>query len=149
MVVLLIFLLLIGVSSLLCFYAIRTSRNSTEQLTQSLRELRLQKMRMQVSEIQEGIEIWLMSLGLPQLARQKQRQEAARQLSIVLTERLLGWPSLRQTSREDHKSTLGHEDLQAQSGNKARTLKQGQRLKMPKSVKAVNSYAISSNYIII
>jgi len=45
--------------------------------------------------IEEGLLFWLKMLELPQLAEQTKLQEAARQLRIVLVERLMHGPRVR------------------------------------------------------
>lgn len=45
--------------------------------------------------IEEGLQDWLKMLKLPQFEEEKQLQEAARQLRIVLVERLMRGPKVR------------------------------------------------------
>ena len=45
--------------------------------------------------IEEDLQEWLTTLGLPALAEQKQLIAAARQLRIVLVERLMNGPKVR------------------------------------------------------
>ncbi|MDO9102489.1 MAG: hypothetical protein Q8K74_12745 [Candidatus Nitrotoga sp.] len=45
--------------------------------------------------IEEGLRGWLVALGLPQLEEETRLTEAARQLRIVLVERLMNGPRVR------------------------------------------------------
>jgi len=47
-----------------------------------------------IAAIEEGLRDWLTMLKLPQLEEEKQLQAAARQLRIVLVERLMRGPSV-------------------------------------------------------
>jgi hypothetical protein len=127
--IVLIVLLLMLVGVIATFYAIRINRSSEEQWEKWWKEQREERTRRKTEEVQEGIETWLLSLRSPQLARQKQRKESARQLSIVLIEKLLEMPSLHQISTEDRKPKQSNLGLNERLGNKAISQKRGQPLR--------------------
>ena len=63
----------------------QSSRQQQEQWEQKQKER--DKARLEV--IEEDLREWLKTLGLPQLEEEKKLQEAARQLSIVLFDRIM------------------------------------------------------------
>ena len=102
MEILLSVLLLFVLSCALLLRAIGWRQKRAEQGRQ---ETQAQLWRQQHIDWVEGLDLslesWLAALKLPALEEQTQRQEAARQLSTVLIERLLGKSCLRQISTVD------------------------------------------------
>lgn len=108
-------------------FSIRIDKNSTERWMQQMQEHRETEARKQSLEIQAGIAAWLMGLGLPRVATQRQAQEAARQLSIVLIEKLTRRPSFLQHPTAHLKTTKLPQHSPKQSGSKAMSQRQTQQ----------------------
>ena len=72
-------------------------RDSAQQAKQEVwweRE-RIERDKRRVEAIEDGLAAWIDLLELPQLAEQTKRQEAVRQLRIVLVEQLMRGPKIR------------------------------------------------------
>ena len=82
------------------------------------KEQKRQSQTKQATALQNDIANWLMALELPQLAEERRRNEVARQLCIVLIERLVVQPFLGLTCTEVLQPTPAHADLQVHSDNK-------------------------------
>lgn len=102
-------LLLLALACALLSYAIYKRQKKAALARQ---ELQAQRWRQQHIDWFEGLdsaaESWLAALKLLALEEQTQRQEAARQLSTVLIEQLLGKSYLRQICTVDSQPTQGY-----------------------------------------
>ena len=78
-----------------------------------------------------ALESWLAALKLPALEEQTQKQEAARQLSTVLIEQLLGRSSLRRICMEDSQPTQGYVGSVQPSDSTATSQTTGQLTRQP------------------
>ena len=84
-------LAVLGLFAWLIYKEAKQSHQTKLELEQRQQE----RDKAKIAKIEEGLLDWLTMLELPQLAEQKKRQEAARQLRIVLVEKLLNGPSFR------------------------------------------------------
>lgn len=75
-------------------YLYKEDRKQDMRLKELRKILQVQTLG-RIEAIEVGLEEWLEMLKLPQLAEKKKRQEAARQLRIVLVEQLMNGPKVR------------------------------------------------------
>ena len=86
---------ILGVLALLFVWLIfRAHRTRTKQEAQQA-EARQQRDIAKCQAIEEDLRAWLMMLRLPVFEEQRQLEVAARQLRIVLVERLMNGPRIR------------------------------------------------------
>ena len=79
------FLPCVGLCAWWIYKEMQSSRQQQEQWEQKQKE----RDRARLEVIEEDLREWLKMLGLPQLEEEKKLQEAARQLSIVLFDRIM------------------------------------------------------------
>ena len=88
------FLLLGALAALFVWLIFRERRTRAKQEAQRAEE-RQQRDTAKCRAIEEDLRAWLMMLRLPALEEQTRLEEAARQLRIVLVERLVSGPKVR------------------------------------------------------
>ena len=88
-------MLFLGVLAALCGLLIFRVRYKRAKLEAQQLETQRQRDIARCQAIEEDLQEWLMTLGLPALAEQKQLIAVARQLRIVLVERLMNGPKIR------------------------------------------------------
>ena len=91
---LLLLALLGGAATLLAWY-VCTAAATRRWKQQGSEEIQQARDKARVEAIEAGLLEWLTMLELPQLEDQTKRQEAARQLRIVLVEKLMRGPRVR------------------------------------------------------
>lgn len=95
MIVFLALLIVLGGGvALVLWFDSRAPGSPTKKQAQWEREQQARD-KARCAEIEEGVREWLMTLGLPQLEEKTRLEAAARQLRIVLVERLMHGPRVR------------------------------------------------------
>ena len=92
---LLLLLAALGTAGGLCAWWIRRETTKGSQLREQMEQAQQARDIAKCEAIEEGLREWLKMLELPQFEEQTKLQEAARQLRIVLVERLLRGPRVR------------------------------------------------------
>ena len=91
-----IFITLLAVPILgLCAWWICKEAKQSHQTQLEMEQRQQARDKARIANIEAGLQDWLVMLELPQFEDQMKLQEAARQLRIVLVEKLLNWPSVR------------------------------------------------------
>lgn len=79
----------------LSLWFLHTGAKRRRQQEAAIRRAQQERDRAKCEALEEGLQDWLETLELPQLAERTKRQAAARQLRIVLVEMLMHGPRVR------------------------------------------------------